>query len=227
MSLYERFRQWRRSEREKLAPLRFRDKLDHIFTYYKGWMLGFLLLCLLLGYVGDAVAQSRKETLLQGFFTNDVYDLFPAQKLQSEYAARLHLGKGRRIVFDDALYIDLNGEATEYSAASRGKIIAYIASQELDFVVTTKEVYEYFADNIPLLDFGELLSGELYAQLEPQLVPATDENGRPIYGALDLAASRYLAGREHGDVDYYLFIPRNAPHTEALRAFLAYCFSAS
>ena len=32
MSLYERFRQWRRSEREKLAPLRFRDKLDHIFT---------------------------------------------------------------------------------------------------------------------------------------------------------------------------------------------------
>ena len=87
-------------------------------------------------YIGDAVIQSHKEILLQGFFTNDEYNLFPAERIEQDYAATQTLTRQQRVVFDDALYIDLGGEASEYTAASNGKLTAYMMMHELDFVVT-------------------------------------------------------------------------------------------
>lgn len=120
-------RDWYRGEAEKLRALTWPKKMQYLFVYYKGWFAGFLVLLLFLGYVVDVVVQGQKETALQGFFTNDIYSAFPAGEIETEMAARLGLRRDQKILFDDDLYIDLGGKATEYSAASNGKIIAYMA----------------------------------------------------------------------------------------------------
>ena len=102
-----------------------RQRAGYILHYYRFWLMGLVLLLAVGFYIGDAVVQSQKEILLQGFFTNDEYTLFPAENIQKDYAATQALTRRQRIVFDDALYIDLGGDASDYTSASNGKLIAY------------------------------------------------------------------------------------------------------
>ncbi|MCI8423688.1 MAG: hypothetical protein HFF50_09180 [Lawsonibacter sp.] len=175
-------------------------------------------------YVGDAVAQGQKETVLQGFFTNDIYDCFPARQLQKDFSAHLGLEKGQRVIFDDDLFLDMNGEAVQYTAASNGKVIAYMAVGELDFVVTTQEVYEHFVGQIPMRDLSALLPPDLYARLSPCIALAEGTEGTDVPAAIEMSQCRFLQGADLEGERYYLFVPYNAPHDQAICAFIRYCF---
>lgn len=227
-SLTERFRSWRAREAEKLRGMTLPKKLGYIAAYYKGWFLGLLAAALVAGYAADVVIQNQKETVLQGFFTNDQQDYFPAARLQKDVADYLGLDQGQRVIFDDGLYVDLHGEATEYTAASNGKIIAYISTGSLDFVVAPGEVYRHFAQDVPLRDLSQLLPAETCRQLAPYIVTAPDPagTGAEVPGAIELSQSRFLQESGLPPGSYYLFVPYNAPHAQALCRFIQYCFPA-
>ena len=142
MSIQQHFARWKETEAAKLRPMTAKQRAGYILHYYRFWFIGLALLLLVGFYIGDAVIQSHKEILLQGFFTNDEYNLFPAERIEKDYADTQTLTRQQRVVFDDALYIDLGGEASEYTAASNGKLTAYMMMHELDFVVTSDEVLE-------------------------------------------------------------------------------------
>lgn len=220
MRIPERLRKWRSREAEKLRTMSLKQKFGYIFTYYKSWLLGLLLLAMAAGYVADAVVQSHRDIVLQGFFTNDQYNFFPAGKLQDEYTEYLALSRSQRVVFDDVLFIDLEGNADEYSAASNGKLIAYMAVAELDFVVTSREVLEYYMPQLPMADLQSLLPADLYERLSGELHFA---EGAAV--ALDMAQSRYMRGSEYAEAgSYYLFVPYNAPNTDRICEFIDYIF---
>ena len=229
MTIQERFAHWKKTEAEKLRPMNAKPRAGYILHYYRFWIAGVLLLLAVGFYIGDVVVQSQKEILLQGFFTNDEYGLFPAEKIEKDYAATQDLTKRQRIVFDDALYIDLGGEASDYTAASNGKLVAYTMTHELDFVVTSDEVLAYYKDSMPMKDLREILPADLQQQLGGALYTATDSEGRQSSIAVDMTDSRFVAGTG-ADADprvehtYYLGVPESAPHTEQIVSFLRYAF---
>ena len=139
------------------------------------------------------------------------------------------LTRQQRVVFDDALYIDLGGEASEYTAASNGKLAAYMMMHELDFVVTSDEVLEYYKDTFPMEDLEALLPADLREALADKLSFNTDADGKTTAIALDMTHSRFVAGTG-ADADpnvqhtYYFFVPAGAPHPEQIVQFLRYSF---
>ena len=229
MTIQERFAHWKKTEAEKLRPMNAKQRAGYILHYYRFWIFGLLVLLAVGLYIGDAVVQSRKEIVLQGFFTNDEYNLFPAESIEKDYAATQDLTKRQRIVFDDALYIDLGGEASEYTAASNGKLTAYMMMHELDFVVTSDEVLEYYKDTFPMEDLETLLPADLREALADKLSFNTDADGKTTAIALDMTQSRFVAGTG-ADADpnvqhtYYFFVPAGAPHPEQIVQFLRYSF---
>ena len=165
MNIRERFVHWKAAEGAKLRPMRPGQRVGYILHYYRFWIMGLVVLLALGFYIGDVVVQSQKEILLQGFFTNDEYNLFPADRIQQDYAATQDLTRRQRIVFDDALYIDMGGDASDYTSASNGKLIAYTLTHELDLVVTSDEVFAYYRGNMSMKDLGEILPEDLQQQL--------------------------------------------------------------
>ena len=228
MSIKQHFARWKETEAAKLRPMTAKQRAGYILHYYRFWFIGLALLLLVGLYIGDAVIQSHKEILLQGFFTNDEYNLFPAERIEKDYAATQTLTRQQRVVFDDALYIDLGGEASEYTAASNGKLTAYMMMHELDFVVTSDEVLEYYKDTFPMEDLEALLPADLREALADQLFFNTDADGKTTAIALDMTQSRFVAGTG-ADADpnvqhtYYFFVPA-APHPEQIVQFLRYSF---
>lgn len=223
MTIFSRIRTFFRTEAEKLRPLTPKQRLSYFATYYTRYVVLFLILCLFVGYIGDALIQSRKQIVLQGFFTNDDYNEFPASQMEKEYAATLELTAGQRIVFDDSLYIDLEGNADEYTAASNGKVIATMAVNKLDFMVTTLPVLKHFQGEVPMKNLEQFLPQDILEAVRDQLVLGLDENGEEAYVAISMANSRYLAGQETQQ-EFYLFIPYRIPNEDALLQFLRYCF---
>ena len=223
MNILSRIRNWFCHEQDKLRPLTVKQRIEYIFSYYTGWFVLFLIACLFIGYFGDALIQSRKETVLQGYITNDDLNYFPASQMEQEYASYLELPPHQRIVFDDTLYFDLEGNADEYTAASNGKVIATMAINQLDFMVTTLPVLQHFEGELPMKDLEKFLPSDILNAVQGHMVPGLDENGEEAMVGINMARSRYLKDIT-AEVDFYLFIPYNIPTEETLLAFLRYCF---
>ncbi len=223
MNIITRIRNWFQTEQNKLRPLTFWQKLSYLTTYYTKWFVLFLIVCLFIGYIGDVLVQSRKEIVLQGYITNDDHNYFPADQMEREYAAVLDLSRNQRIVFDDSLYFDLEGNADEYTAASNGKVIATMAVNQLDFMVTTQAVLEHFRGELPMKDLERFLPQDILTAVQENLVPGLNENGEEALIAINMRDSRYLKNMDT-EMDFYLFIPYNIPNEEALLDFLWYCF---
>lgn len=223
MNISSRIRSWYRTELDKLRPMTLKQKISYITTYYTRWFVLLLIICMFLSFIGDALIQSSKEIVLQGYFTNDDYNYFPGSRMEKEYTATLDLKWGQRVVFDDSLYFDLEGTANEYTAASNGKVIATMAVNQLDFMVTTKAVLEHFRGELPMKDLEQFLPDDLLAAVQDSLVPGLNEIGEVAMVAINMSGSRYLKNSS-AECDFYLFIPYNIPNEENLISFLRYCF---
>lgn len=214
---------WYEKEQDKLRNLTLKQKISYIFTYYTSWFVGFLIIALFIGFIGDALVQSQKEIVLQGYFTNDDYNYFPGSQMEKEYADILDLTSGQRVVFDDSLYFDLEGNADEYTAASNGKVIATMAVNQLDFMVTSLPVLEHFRGELPMKDLTRFLPADILSVVEDSMVLGLDENGEEAYVAINMAQSRYLRDIS-SEEDFYLFIPYNIPNEDVLLDYLRYIF---
>jgi len=223
MNISSRIRSWYLTESDKLRPMTLKQKISYLTTYYTRWFVLFLIICLFASFIGDALIQSRKEIVLQGYFTNDDHNYFPGSRMEKEYMAILDLKRGQRIVFDDSLYFDLEGTADEYTAASNGKVIATMAVNQLDFMVTTRPVLEHFRGELPMKDLEAFLPQDILNVVREDLVPGLNEKGEEAMVAINMARSRYLKNIP-AEVDFYLFIPYNIPNESALIDFLRYCF---
>ena len=223
MNITSRIRSWYAEEAAKLRPMTLKQKISYLTTYYTRWFVLFLIICLFIGFIGDALIQSRKEIVLQGYFTNDDYNYFPGSQMEHEYVQTLNLARGQRVVFDDSLYFDLEGTADEYTAASNGKVIATMAVNQLDFMVTTLPVLEHFKGELPMKDLEKFLPRDILDAVSDALVPGLNEKGEEAMVAINMAQSRYMKNVS-AKMNFYLFIPYNIPNEEALLAFLRYCF---
>lgn len=223
MNISSRIRGWLRVESDKLRPMTLKQRISYLTTYYTRWFVLFLIICLFVGFVGDALIQSRKEIVLQGFITNDDHNYFPGSQMEKEYADLLDLSFGQRVVFDDSLYFDLEGSADEYTAASNGKVIATMAVNQLDFMVTTKPVLEHFRGELPMKNLEAFLPDDILKAVRDALVPGLDENGEEAMVGICMSNSRYMRDITPEE-EFYLFIPYSIPNEEALLAFLRYCF---
>ena len=155
-------------DRETMKSLSPSQRLRFIFDYYRGRIFLLLCLCLAVFYVWDAACQASRQTVLEGFFTNDDAGLFPAQDIARDFSEILELNSRQQVIFDDSLYV-VPGSSADYHTASQSKIVAYVAARELDFLVTTPELTESYAASLPVSDLKDLMPPELFARLEDQI----------------------------------------------------------
>lgn len=211
-------------DRATLKTLTFRQRLRYIRDYYKGKFFVLFCLCLIGFYAGDMWMTMQRETVLEGFFTNDGQDLFPAKEISEEFSQRLGLSKNQQVIFDDSLFVQI-GSGVEYHTSSQSKIMAYISARELDFLVTTEELTKYYLPNFPIYDLEELLPAEMFEQLKDQIYYGADGSGEQKACAVSMEGSRFAKrGASTEDAPHYLMVFSYTGHEEAMIEFLEYAF---
>lgn len=172
-----------------------------------------LLLALVVVLAFDAIWQVTHPIYLQGFFTNDDFNQFPAKTIEKEYGKLIH----KRVNFEDNLYL-IAHSGDPLVTASSSKVMAYIAAKELDFIVTTREVLEHYETGLKMVDMAALVP-----ELSDAFVYKTQNDGTQTAVAIDMSQSRFVQGH-HPEQPYYLFIPANSIRVEATRDFIRWAF---
>lgn len=224
MRFLQRIRESFSKDIATLRTLSFTQKLRFILDYYRGYAFIFLCLALAGFYLGDVWMQTRRETVLEGFFTNDEINCFPADQIAKEFSRVLGLSSKQQVVFDDSLYIQ-RGSSIDYHTASQSKIVAYVSARELDFLVTTRELTDYYSKTFPLCDLEQLLPSQLAGQLKDNLYYIPDSQGVTKACAVSLEGSRFSKGAaSHTAAPHYLMVFSYTQHPDAVIRFLEYAF---
>ncbi len=224
MKFSDKIRQSFIQDRQTLKRLPFRQKVRFVLDYYRGYAFILLCLCLAGFFIRDAWLQTRRETVLEGFFTNDDENLFPAGTIARDFSAVLELTPDQQVIFDDSLYVE-PGSSFDYHTASQGKIMAYISARELDFLVTTPDLAEYYSHSFPLMDLEEFLPDHLLSLLKDQLYYGQGPDGAEKACAVSLDGSRFTKKAASGQTaPHCLMVFSYTDHGEAMIRFLEYAF---
>lgn len=201
-----------------LAPMPFRKKVDHIWTYYKEYLAFALVIVMTAVMLISGVINKSKEVLLAGVLCNVSMSQEGYMYLTDDYLETAGNGDGKQVVSLDSLVFAITGEFDKvnenYDAAMAG--MAMVSGQQVDYFLMNEYAMMYYLNQGMFLDLQTFLSTEELAAYEQDLIYLREETETEKYPyalrITDLPFVKDCVGTE-GEV--YFAVAGNAPHMEA------------
>ena len=198
-------------EREKLSSMTFRKKLGYIWDYYKIAIFGFLVLifCVYLAYT---IYENSKYYDLVSISVVNGYDVTELEPVQDSIRNLCGTGdKYERVTIDTSYAFGDSVGNDDYNLFI--KFQAQIAAKNMDILLCTREVYDYYRKDGYFLDLSTLFSDEQCAKYG---ISARDT-------AIDVSKlPRYRDLKLTGYEPCYLTVISNSEHTKNSAKFIQY-----
>lgn len=234
------------AHRAAFRSMSSKQKLEHIYLYYKGpILLGLLALAVL----GSIVQQqlTKKEPLVYLAFANVAVGEDAEADLTQGFLRYLGADEKKQEVYlYPDLYLSENAETLnhEYAYASRMKLMGAVSAGRLDLVLMNREAYDILSAGGYLMPLEGFLKGELSGRTAGRLVsntvilsdndiehrldesiPYRAETEEVANAILISAFPRFARAEFSGDV--YLGVIGNSERTEAVLQYIDYLTSPS
>ena len=173
-----------KGDKEKLAKMNFRQKVDYIWTYYRFWMLVFAVIIVIaaafiqaqIAYNPDAMTLLFCDTYCEDPQT--AYD-----SINTEFSQFIALDEDDKepISFDDTISFSVNN--SDYTAGVMlQKLMALVMSGGADLMIAPESGIVYYGAQNMYSDLSEVLPEDLFEELkaadllfETTYVPTEDE----------------------------------------------------
>ncbi len=193
-----------------------KKKLEHIWIYYKWYILvGAAVICMLASIAGT-VAENSKQTLISGIFINNSTSPEGYAHLMEDYWAFCGGNEDQKAELITGRSIDFDSESLSQDGAASFMIVSsMIAAGSLDYIITDRASLDDFVEQEVVLDLRELLPAEVLADWNP-----IEEGG--ITAALELEDTAF--GRDYPLTaqDSCVLVIANAQNRENVVRFLEY-----
>lgn len=154
-----------KKEREAIRQKSLKEKLAYFFDYYKWHTLAVVIL--VAAVISLIIQQiNRKDCALYVCLLNTTAIDWTEDYVKSfeEYAG---IDRSKyEAIFDTTMYINLVGRDT-LTSSSFQKLAVYIAAGDLDLLVTSPEIIQYYVDQKIFIDIREILTPEQITLYEP------------------------------------------------------------
>ncbi len=215
--------------RHDLKGMTFKEKADHLWTYYRWVIIVVVMFCLLISLLTTTYINANTHTLLAGLYINVNPDDTAKQYLQDDFQAIHTTGaKWEDLILKEVILEDKNTtqdlEAYTYTITS---IHALFASQSLDYMLTDQlgleTVWPKDKADEAFVDLREFLTEEELKTLTEQgkmLYMGGLEEGVPM--AVEVSHLPLI--QEHFGTDKLVFftVITNSPRKELTRTFWDY-----
>lgn len=209
---------WLRAEQKKMAPMSPRKKWEYIWTYYKWWILGtILLVCIIVTGVQDAQYQQR-QPLISGIFINTGSSDEGYAFVKDGYWTFTGADPDTRVELVEARSIRFNLEQpTGIDVELIMSVDTLVAAGDLDYIIGDTTALEFYDRRENLLDLSQILTAEQLAQLNV----VTTESG---IVAIDLTGSALEEQFGLYTKPSYIMVLANTPHRAQCADFIQYLF---
>lgn len=202
--------------REDLKPMTFKEKLDHIWTYYKYYALGIFCVVIILGGILYGVFAPQPVLHIGGVQCNMEISTKGYDYLNKDFQQVLGEKKGKTDLRTFWFYGEATVDALTDTYKAHSSVTAYVEAKKLDYMLVDMYSFKYFAGDRILLDLRELLSPEELAALDAKgqiLYEQIEGSDEKVPRAINIIDYPLIAENMETEECYLVFI-RNTPRKE-------------
>lgn len=184
-----------------LKPMTWKQRLDHLWTYYKIYLVVVVFAVMAIGFVGSLINQQLKDPLISGMMVNLTMKQEGYDYLYTDYQNELAPGDKRKTVeFDYTVFGDMknpeNGESSYYASMI---LVARVSEKMLDYMLLDKFAMEHYLGQDVYLDLREFFTEDELAELAAanrliylQLEIDGEKSGEPYPVAVDISSIPFV-----------------------------------
>lgn len=154
-----------------MKGMSFSQKVDHIWTYFKEYILvGILLAVMVFGMVSSLLS-TRREAVITGVMANLSMSQKGYSYLSTDYEKLVATGKNQYVSFQYVNFESLENSAqVEASYAAAMKPVAMAVNRELDYILMNETALKFYMAYDFFLDLREFFTPEEMEQWESRVI---------------------------------------------------------
>lgn len=219
-----------------LKPMTFWEKADHLWTYYKEWLLVVLLVFIVVAFSATALMNSYKKSLLSGMLINVSMTQAGYNYMTEDYHTYLGATPVWEVVqLDTTNFSSLEDPTSMEDNYNKSlMLMARVSGQMLDYALLDKMALEFYATQEVFLDLREFFTEDEIAAMGDRVIwmqPEPEEGYtvedyepgelEPWAMAVNVSDLPFFQDNCSGETVYFT-MSGNHPNMEAVRAFLEY-----
>lgn len=154
--------------KEDLKPMTFREKVDHLWTYYKGVLVAVLIVALMVTMTVSAFINANKEIVVSGMVVNVKMTQEGYDYLTKDYFDVLDCEEGKQVV--QLLATEFASLAdptsTEDNSYAAQKLILQVTSGDMDYAIVDKMALDFYTNQEVFSDLRTIFPPEMMAEFE-------------------------------------------------------------
>lgn len=179
---------------EEMKPMSWKQRVDHIWTYYKEViLLAVLGIVICVGFISSFI-EANKVNLINGMMVNITMEQEGYNYLTQDFAKQVVTQDDEEVTLGYTEFLSMadptSGEDNYYAAMT---VIAEVSAKKLEYVIQDQLSLEFYLTQEVFMDLQEFFTPEELAQWEDKLVYGYEEDtGRKWVAAVDISDIAYV-----------------------------------
>ena len=210
---------------EDLKPMSFTQKVDHLWTYYKEYLLIVFLVVLVISVTVSSTINKSKEILFRGMMVNISMSQQGYNYLTQDYLEALGGDEAhQKVQMDYTNFTSLaDPTSTEDNYSRSIVLLARVSGGLLDCALIDQLALEFYMNQEVFGDLSTLFSQQELDEMGDRVIYAMQEGETvrwPV--AIDVTDLEFFQDTAPENEKIYLILSGNQPNLEACRNFWNY-----
>lgn len=211
--------------RRDLKPMTFRQKIDHLWTYYYWVLVIAAIIAVIISIVATSVKNLNTDVLVAGVFINADVSLDGREFLEDQYFEKLGgIPDKQEIQITNVVFEDpFTTQEIEYTYNATLKVIAMLSAKTVDYMLMDELGMKYYLGQDVFLDLNELFPREELEKFKDDIIYMTyEETGETIPVAINIRNTVFGQKYLNTDKTHYIGFAANTPRPDACRLLWEY-----
>ena len=212
--------------KEDLSKMTFKEKLNHLWTYYKGSLVILAIIIALCSIITSSCRARNTETILAGISINVMLSDEGQSYVKDEYYELTKTEGLQQVIYKETLQDDFaTTKNLEQSYMELMSLIALGVSEELDYLLLDEIAMKNLIAHDIYMDLRDFFSEEEMEAFGDNVVWAQigdEEESKYIPIAVKVEHIPFIAENTKNLADTYFAVVITSPRKEACRDFWEY-----
>lgn len=222
MKLVSKFIQgWKRLG-QQLKPMTWKERIDHLWTYYKEWVwIGAVVVILVSAMISSAFNMA-KDVLVTGMMVNITIDQTGYNYLSTDYAEKIDADDfWEEVRLEYTAFGTMTDQSnTEQNYYAAMTVVAEVSAEKLDYIILDKPGMEFYITQGVYMDLREFFTEEELSQFaqENRLIYAQEEGSDDKWVvAVDITDTAFVQDNVTSEGPVYFALAGNTQNMDMCR----------
>lgn len=210
---------------QDLKPMTFKQKVDHLWTYYYWVLIIIAVIVMLICIVSSSIKTLNTDVLIAGVLVNADVSLEGHDFLEERFFEKLGGIEGdQEVQISDVIFEDpFLTQEIEYTHNATVKVLAMMSAQSVDYMIMDKMSMEFYLGQDIFIDLNELFSKEELELWKDELIYLTyEDTGETIPVAINIGKTALGQRYVNSEKERFIAFAVNTPRQDACKIFWEY-----